>query len=158
PSPDARAAALPGPGTPGGARRAGDRPARPAAARWDRRTARARRRHGRGRAPRRGAPHAAAAAGGALARARPRDAGGQHRGAGQAPPRGLTRDTLAATRMLDRPITRRRLIGAAGAGALLAGVPVDALARRRHRHADVVVVGAGFAGLTAARELVRHGR
>jgi monoamine oxidase len=60
--------------------------------------------------------------------------------------------------MLDRPITRRRLIGAAGAGALLAGVPSGALARRRVRRADVVVVGAGFAGLTAARELVRQGR
>jgi monoamine oxidase len=60
--------------------------------------------------------------------------------------------------MLDRPITRRRLIGAAGAGALLTGVPAAALARRRVRHADVVVVGAGFAGLTAARELVRQGR
>jgi monoamine oxidase len=58
---------------------------------------------------------------------------------------------------LDRPITRRRLVGAAGAGALLAGVPAGALARRRVRHADVVVVGAGFAGLTAARELVRRG-
>ena len=58
---------------------------------------------------------------------------------------------------LDRPITRRRLVGAAGAGVLLAGVPSGALARRRVRRADVVVVGAGFAGLTAARELVRRG-
>ena len=55
---------------------------------------------------------------------------------------------------LDRPITRRRVLGAAGAGVLLAGVPAGALARRRVRRADVVVVGAGFAGLTAARELV----
>jgi monoamine oxidase len=60
--------------------------------------------------------------------------------------------------MLDRPITRRRLIGAAGAGALLTGVPSAALARRSARRADVVVIGAGFAGLTAARELVRRGR
>ncbi|MFL5779941.1 MAG: flavin monoamine oxidase family protein [Thermoleophilaceae bacterium] len=58
---------------------------------------------------------------------------------------------------LDRPITRRRLVGAAGAGALLAGVPAGALAKRRVRHADVVVAGAGYAGLTAARELVRRG-
>ena len=58
---------------------------------------------------------------------------------------------------LDRPITRRRLVGAAGAGVLLAGVPAGALARRRVRRADVVVVGAGFAGLTTARELVRGG-
>jgi monoamine oxidase len=60
--------------------------------------------------------------------------------------------------VIERPITRRRLIGAAGAGALLAGVPAGALARRAVRHADAVVVGAGFAGLTATRELVRHGR
>src|SRR3954453_16549956 len=58
---------------------------------------------------------------------------------------------------LDRPITRRRLVATAGAGALLAGLPAGALARRRTRHADVVVVGAGYAGLTAARELVRRG-
>jgi monoamine oxidase len=58
---------------------------------------------------------------------------------------------------LDQPITRRRLVGAAGAGALLAGLPAGALARRRVRHADVVVVGAGLAGLTTARELVRRG-
>jgi monoamine oxidase len=62
--------------------------------------------------------------------------------------------------MTDRPLTRRRLIGAgaAGAGVLLSGVPAGALARRRARRADVVVIGAGFAGLTAARELVRAGR
>jgi monoamine oxidase len=44
----------------------------------------------------------------------------------------------------------------AGAGAL-AGPAVAGAARRHRRparrHADVVVVGAGFAGLTAAREL-----
>jgi monoamine oxidase len=60
--------------------------------------------------------------------------------------------------VLERPITRRHLLGAAGAGALLAGVPAGALARRTVRHADVVVVGAGFAGLSAARKLVRRGR
>jgi monoamine oxidase len=66
-------------------------------------------------------------------------------------------------------ITRRRLIGAgagAAAGLALGGVPAG-LARRRggHRHhdrhlhrADVVVVGAGFAGLTAARNVVHAGR
>jgi monoamine oxidase len=48
-------------------------------------------------------------------------------------------------------------VGAAGAGALLAGLPAGALARRRVRHADVAVAGAGYAGLTAARELVRRG-
>jgi monoamine oxidase len=63
-------------------------------------------------------------------------------------------------------LTRRELIGAgaaAGAGALLARAPVaDAARRHRHRparrHADVVVIGAGFAGLAAARELARNDR
>jgi len=64
-------------------------------------------------------------------------------------------------------ITRRRLLetgAAAGAGAVLAGVPGAAAAKRghhrpgRHSHrADVVVVGAGLAGLTAAREIARKG-
>jgi monoamine oxidase len=61
-------------------------------------------------------------------------------------------------------ITRRRLV----AGALATGAAVtvpDALAkkrpkppRRKRRTADVVIVGAGFAGLTAARELVKAGK
>jgi monoamine oxidase len=66
----------------------------------------------------------------------------------------------------DLDLTRRELIGAgaaAGAGALLASTPVaDAARRRRHRparrHADVVVIGAGFAGLAAARELAHNDR
>lgn len=65
----------------------------------------------------------------------------------------------------SNPITRRRLLGtgaAASAGAMLGGAP-DALAGRagsrhkRRRRADVAIVGAGFAGLTAARELERQG-
>jgi monoamine oxidase len=65
----------------------------------------------------------------------------------------------------DVRITRRRLIGtgaAAAAGATVAGVP-GAAAKRRHRrrrkarHRDVAVVGAGLAGLTAAREVMRAG-
>lgn len=67
---------------------------------------------------------------------------------------------------MDRALTRRRLLesgAAAGAGALLAGAPAEAKPRRRRnrrrvRRADVVVVGAGFAGLTAAREVARAGR
>lgn len=67
-------------------------------------------------------------------------------------------------------ITRRRLIGAgaaAGAGAVLSGVPGAGAAessekpgktkRLRKRKVDVAVIGAGFAGLTAARELAKKG-
>jgi monoamine oxidase len=65
----------------------------------------------------------------------------------------------------DSRLTRRKLVGAgaaAGAGAALAGAP-GALARPRHRRrrrhvVDVAIVGAGFAGLTAAIELHRHGK
>jgi monoamine oxidase len=74
-----------------------------------------------------------------------------------------------ADRSPEPMITRRRLIGTgagAAAGLALGGVP-GAIARRRsgHRHPDrhlhranVVVVGAGFAGLTAARNVVHAGR
>ncbi len=63
-------------------------------------------------------------------------------------------------------ITRRTLIGGAAAVGAAAALPTSAEARaprRRSRRtggarADVVVVGAGLAGLTAARELVRRGR
>src|SRR5919202_452362 len=60
-------------------------------------------------------------------------------------------------------ITRRDLLGAgaaAGAGALVGGTAAEARARhrRQHRCVDVVVIGAGFAGLTAARRLVHAGR
>jgi monoamine oxidase len=72
--------------------------------------------------------------------------------------------------MAQDAITRRRFIGAgaaAGAGALMAGAS-DAAAKKKKKkrkrkpkatpHADVVIVGAGFAGLTAAREVVKAGR
>ena len=71
--------------------------------------------------------------------------------------------------MTDQPrnsaISRRRLLGtgaAASAGAVLGAAP-EALAgsakprHKRRRRADVAIVGAGFAGLTAARELERQG-
>jgi monoamine oxidase len=57
--------------------------------------------------------------------------------------------------------TRRRLIGgaaAAGVGAALPGAAEAATRPRlspRQRKADVIVVGAGLAGLTAAREIAR---
>jgi monoamine oxidase len=69
-----------------------------------------------------------------------------------------------AERAGRQAISRRRLLGtgaAASAGAVLGRVPGSA-ARPRHpdrqrRRADVAVVGAGFAGLVAAREVERRG-
>ncbi len=61
--------------------------------------------------------------------------------------------------MSDQAISRRRLIGttaAAGLGAMLNRVP-GAFAAGPLRTADVVVVGAGFAGLTAALRLHQAG-
>ncbi len=74
--------------------------------------------------------------------------------------------------MSDAPLSRRRFLGtgvAAGATAAAAGLPgaedAEAAKRKRKRKrgrgtrtVDVAIVGAGFAGLTAARELVRDGR
>jgi len=65
--------------------------------------------------------------------------------------------------MSERTISRRQLIGAtaaAGAGAALGRIP-GARARGGFggsARCDVAVVGAGFAGLTAARELTRAGK
>ena len=65
--------------------------------------------------------------------------------------------------MARRELTRRTLIGTAAAGAAGAAVPGQVAARRRrgrpikHMKAEVVVVGAGLAGLTTARRLVQHG-
>ena len=61
---------------------------------------------------------------------------------------------------MDRALTRRGLLGAgaaAGAAAALPTTPAGAR-RRRTRKADAVVVGAGLAGLTEARDLVAKGR
>jgi len=63
--------------------------------------------------------------------------------------------------MTDRAISRRRLLGAAGAasvGTILERVPGAVAATASSLRADVVVVGAGFAGLTAALKLVEAGR
>ena len=73
----------------------------------------------------------------------------------------------------DQRITRRTLIGTAAAAAGTATLPAEADARRHahheHKHraerrrrtphrADVIVVGAGLAGLTAARTVEASGR
>jgi monoamine oxidase len=61
-------------------------------------------------------------------------------------------------------LTRREALAAgaiAGAGALAGPVAAEAAKRHRRparRHADVVVIGAGFAGLSAARELAHDDR
>ena len=63
--------------------------------------------------------------------------------------------------MTDPAISRRRLLGAsaaAGLGTVLGRAPGAGAATASSRSADVVVVGAGFAGLTAALRLVRAGR
>ena len=67
---------------------------------------------------------------------------------------------------VDRGLTRRRLIGGAAAGAAAATLPSSAsgerpqaaAARTPTRRVDVVVIGAGFAGLIAARQIARRGR
>lgn len=60
-------------------------------------------------------------------------------------------------------ISRRALLQGAAAGAAFAAVPVPTFAAsgrsaRGHLAADVVIIGAGFAGLTAARALAAAGR
>jgi monoamine oxidase len=64
-------------------------------------------------------------------------------------------------RSIGRGLTRREVVrrAAIGAGALgLGGAPAAFAARRRTRTVDVVVVGAGLSGLTAARALTAAGR
>jgi monoamine oxidase len=53
-------------------------------------------------------------------------------------------------------LTRRGLLGAAAAAGV-ATVPHKAAAAPRAKRADVIVIGAGFAGLTAARKLAAAG-
>jgi monoamine oxidase len=62
--------------------------------------------------------------------------------------------------MSHAPLTRRRLIQAgAASGVALTGLPTAAFAasRRKVKRTDVVVIGAGFSGLTAARALTAKG-
>src|SRR5437667_62344 len=58
--------------------------------------------------------------------------------------------------MQTKGITRRGLIGGAAAGAAFAALPTSS--RAAVRSAGVIVVGAGLAGLAAAREIVKAGR
>jgi monoamine oxidase len=65
--------------------------------------------------------------------------------------------------MAEARVTRRSLIGGAGAGAALVALPDlarpgSARARDVPHSADVVVIGGGLAGLTAARTIARAGR
>src|SRR3954466_380006 len=66
--------------------------------------------------------------------------------------------------MSDLRFTRRAAIGGAAAGAAAAAVPSAALAatkkkrKKPTRYVDVVVVGAGLAGLPATRQLVAAGK
>jgi monoamine oxidase len=59
--------------------------------------------------------------------------------------------------MATPPITRRRFLETAAAGAAVSALPATALARRV-RKVDVVVVGAGISGLAAARAVKKAGR
>ena len=62
--------------------------------------------------------------------------------------------------MREGSVTRRQLIegaAAVGVATTLGSAPV-AVASSGSRRADVAIVGAGLAGLTAARALVRAGR
>jgi monoamine oxidase len=54
-------------------------------------------------------------------------------------------------------ITRRGLLAGGAASVAVTGVASAAPLRRRRRDVDVVVVGAGLAGLTAARAIQEHG-
>ncbi|MFZ0043816.1 MAG: flavin monoamine oxidase family protein [Solirubrobacteraceae bacterium] len=63
-------------------------------------------------------------------------------------------------------LTRRGFVAGTLAGGVAAGLPAAAQAERRPtqkgslrgRHVDVIVVGAGFAGLTAARTIAKAGK
>lgn len=59
---------------------------------------------------------------------------------------------------MPRTITRRTLIGTGAAAGAAAALPGSATAARRRRRADVIVVGAGLAGLQAATDIAAAGR
>src|ERR1700744_6022792 len=55
-------------------------------------------------------------------------------------------------------LTRRRLLSTAAAGAAALALPGSAKAAAASSSADVIVVGAGFSGLAAARKIAKSGR
>src|SRR3954451_22079405 len=55
-------------------------------------------------------------------------------------------------------LTRRKLLGTAALGTAATALPATPALGASHVKADVAVVGAGLAGLSAARELVKRGR
>jgi monoamine oxidase len=61
---------------------------------------------------------------------------------------------------VNRTFTRRRFVAGAAGMAVAGAMPTTAAAKKKLRKlsADVCVVGAGLAGLTTARQLVREGR
>src|SRR4051812_2301627 len=54
-------------------------------------------------------------------------------------------------------LTRRKLLGTAALGTVATALPQTPAFGASHVKADVAIVGAGLAGLTAARELVKRG-
>src|SRR5262249_40803010 len=72
------------------------------------------------------------------------------------------RGLMSETKNLGKGGWSRREVlaagGAAAAGPMLGRVPPVWARARKHLRADVVVVGAGISGLTAARRLIQAGR
>src|SRR4051812_35071576 len=54
-------------------------------------------------------------------------------------------------------LTRRKLLGTAALGTAASALPQSPASAASHAKADVVIVGAGLAGLTAARAVVKQG-
>ena len=69
-------------------------------------------------------------------------------------------DVVSGYQLPVQNVTRRGLLGTAAAAAGAASLPQSAAAAPRNakaKRADVIVIGAGFAGLVAARKLAAAG-